>query len=301
MQFNEEAVAAATNAEPTAGNTETEGMNTRSRTRAGATNTVAAEATRVAVGTALEATGAEALADVQPGEPGQETGTQETAAVETVQETAAAATVTQEETVEESKLPEDNTEPANAARTNVPTGGNNGWGTQNNRWTTTNTGGWGAPSANRPATWRTPRTGPWGALLENRAVGWTNENPTRPQPNREVNNGRQVPYTHLAYGNNNTRGRTPQGDGIPRGQGIPLQEEPINQEREDRERLYECLRNVLHFTDGQATTLMDDGYMTIDDFKYWKFDEIQKWATNKTKLPLSKGGRPYSAYNVKKL
>ena len=54
-----------------------------------------------------------------------------------------------------------------------------------------------------------------------------------------------------------------------------------------------CLANVLGFTARQVTTLVNDGYDTIDDIIHWDFSDIKKWCSAKTSLQVLCGGCTY--------
>jgi hypothetical protein len=61
------------------------------------------------------------------------------------------------------------------------------------------------------------------------------------------------------------------------------------------------LTNILRFTDNQATTLMNEGYDSADELRFWSADDVKAWAVNKTKLPATRGGCPYGDPRVKSL
>ena len=45
-----------------------------------------------------------------------------------------------------------------------------------------------------------------------------------------------------------------------------------------------CLREVLHFTEKQVNTLVDDGYECVYDLAYWSYEDITKRVDHKDKL-----------------
>ncbi len=289
-------------------------MNTRARTRAQEAAAEAAEAARVAEEAAIAADEADNLTAIEQERGQEETdGNADAPGTEQADETAAetAVAVTQETEMEDV-----------AAATTAAT---TGWGRARAAPAATTTG-WG----------RTPPAAAWGTnarlyranpqpTTAPRAGGWTStrgRNPPNPEP--DVARTTQVP-PGVPAGNMRptpldrapvTRAPARRATEPRRQRRMPNptfnqwrpdiepEEEPINvfdEARNDEERLYQCLTTVLNFTTGQAETLMDDGYKTIKDFEFWPYDEIQKWATDKTKLAARQGGRPYSAYNTKKL
>ena len=67
------------------------------------------------------------------------------------------------------------------------------------------------------------------------------------------------------------------------------------------EQMFECLTNVMGFTNAHASILMDDGYSRAKDFVHWKYDEIEKWAVTKAKLAAHRGNVQFSQLHIKKL
>ena len=63
----------------------------------------------------------------------------------------------------------------------------------------------------------------------------------------------------------------------------------------------DTLLNILRFTANQATTLMEEGYNTANELRFWSADDVKTWAANKTKLPVTRGGCTYGNPRVKSL
>lgn len=59
--------------------------------------------------------------------------------------------------------------------------------------------------------------------------------------------------------------------------------------------------DVLRFGVNQATVLIDEGYDSLEELRFWDYDDISKWAANKGKLPLNRGGCVYGDPRVRNL
>jgi hypothetical protein len=63
----------------------------------------------------------------------------------------------------------------------------------------------------------------------------------------------------------------------------------------------QLLVNVLRFTTNQATTLINEGYDTLDELLFWDSDDIRTWCHNKSRLTTARGRCPYGDPRVHKL
>ena len=61
------------------------------------------------------------------------------------------------------------------------------------------------------------------------------------------------------------------------------------------------LTDVLRFGDNQATTLIEEGYDSLSELRFWDYGDISSWAANKGKLTLVRGGCNYGDPRVKGL
>jgi hypothetical protein len=61
------------------------------------------------------------------------------------------------------------------------------------------------------------------------------------------------------------------------------------------------LQGVLRFTDNQANTLINEGYDSAIELRFWSPEDVKTWASNKTKLPATRGGCGYGDPRVKSL
>ena len=59
------------------------------------------------------------------------------------------------------------------------------------------------------------------------------------------------------------------------------------------------LKKVYNFTQAQSVTLIFDGYDNAESVIHWKFDNVSKWDTNKTKLTPALGGCIYGDRMIK--
>ena len=61
------------------------------------------------------------------------------------------------------------------------------------------------------------------------------------------------------------------------------------------------LEQILRFTVNQANTLINEGYDTAIELKFWSPEDVKTWASNKTKLPATRGGCGFGDPRVKSL
>ena len=61
------------------------------------------------------------------------------------------------------------------------------------------------------------------------------------------------------------------------------------------------LTDVLRFGDRQANTLITEGYDSIQELRFWDYDDITTWTANKGKLAVNRGGCVYGDPRVKSL
>ena len=93
----------------------------------------------------------------------------------------------------------------------------------------------------------------------------------------------------------------PAGAGAGAGAGVLVGAAPAAGAPKAELDFVQSLINVLRFSANQAATLIDNGYRSVDDLLYWKYDEIAKWTSAKNKLPVTRGGRTYSQLLTKRL
>ena len=71
---------------------------------------------------------------------------------------------------------------------------------------------------------------------------------------------------------------------------------------DDESILFELMHNFLHFTEGQYTTLREQGgYSTLRDLNQWRHKDIKDWCTTMSSRPAARGGRTYGDLKIKQL